>query len=137
MKTHLFSLAFFVVILSVALAGCSDEDADLERNEELDTARLAEMRQEILDYVGTPTCEGESSCRSMGMGSKPCGGPWGYLIYSADNVDSLELVTLVSAYNDYNEDLNLKYGWMSDCSVPTPPVLTCQDGQCVDAAKEQ
>ena len=127
MKAHLSVFAFLFVVLSAVVIGCSDEEDDRER--------LARMEQEILDYVGTPVCEGVSNCRFIGVGAKPCGGPWYWLIYSTVNVDSLRLAGMVTAYNEYNEDLNRKYGWVSDCSVPNVPDLDCQGGRCVDAAK--
>lgn len=118
--------AVCVLVAIAASIGCSDDEDD--------RGRLEEMEQEILDYAGSPVCEEESECRYVGVGAKPCGGPWYYLVYSVSSVDSLKLAKMVSAYNEYNDELNRKHGWNSDCSVPNEPELVCQDGRCVDLA---
>jgi len=122
-KQHL--LVFILTALSfLTRAACGGEDDDREQ--------LDVMKYEILKYVGTPLCEGESVCRSIGFGTKPCGGPWSYLIYSVSNVDSLQLFDMVSDYNRFNAELNEEYILGSDCGVLFPPELGCNGGQCVD-----
>jgi hypothetical protein len=98
---------------------------------EEDRNKLAEMRAEIDQLVGTPTCSEDGQCRFIGLGSKPCGGPWGYLIYSTANVDSVVLKALVAQYNQLEAEINKKHGLISDCSIPAEPVLICVDGVCV------
>lgn len=125
MATVKYRLAAVMCCMALCLASCSAD-------EEGDQARLKEMREDILQMVGTPTCAEEGSCRSVGFGAKPCGGPWEYLIYSVENVDEQQLLERVREYNDFEEKLNAKYGYVSDCTVPEPPVLGCRDGRCVD-----
>jgi hypothetical protein len=103
-----------------------------EFNEAVDRDRLLRMEQEILSFIGESSCSDSTECRYIAFGDKPCGGPWKYLIYSASEVDSVDLIRRVTAYNRFNKDLNHRYGWMSDCSVPIPPNLGCSDGLCVD-----
>ena len=56
--------------------------------------------------MDTSVCGEEYECRYIGVGSKPCGGPWEFLFYTT-SIDTLELQSLVAAYNaleaDYNE----------------------------------
>ncbi len=99
-------------------------------SEEDDQARLKEMFDEIVEYIGTPYCSGEVDCRYIGVGSKPCGGPWMYLVYSASTVDIDHLESLVSAHDAFEDYLNMKYGYVSTCDVPIPPVLECHEGIC-------
>ena len=121
---HLGVVVLSCSILLVCL-GCGDESDD--------AALLKRMEQDILEFVGEPLCQDSTECRFIGLGVKPCGGPWKYVIYSMATVDSVELAARVAAYNDLNRELNQRHGWVSDCSVPPPPNLTCQDGRCVDA----
>ncbi len=121
------SVMWCIATLCVALifVSCSaDEDGDQER--------LRTMKQDILQIVGTPTCSGEGSCRFFAFGAKPCGGPWEYVVYSIDNVDEPLLLRKVREYNKFEEELNAKYGYVSDCTVPNTPELACQGGRCVD-----
>jgi hypothetical protein len=101
-------------------------------SQEDDWERLAQMREMIIEYIGVPTCGGASDCRCIGFGAKPCGGPWGYLIYSTATVDERILHLEVTAYNTYNDILNRRYGIYSDCMVVPPPEIGCVAGRCVD-----
>ena len=67
----------------------------------------------------------------MGLGSKPCGGPWEYLVYSASSTDSTALAERLTAYNAFEAGMNQRYEYFSDCSVPNEPVLAYRDGRCV------
>ncbi len=99
-------------------------------SEEDDQARLKELFDEIVEYIGTPYCSGEEDCRYIGWGAKPCGGPWNYLVYSASTVDIDHLESLISAHYAFEDYMNMKYGYASTCDVPTPPNLECHEGIC-------
>jgi hypothetical protein len=101
-------------------------------DEVADMAKLTQDEEEIRTLIGTPTCTCAGDARYIAFGTKPCGGPWLYLIYSTVDTDTLLLTRKVQAYNRFNARLNRKYGWTSDCSVPSPPVVGCQAGRCVD-----
>ena len=124
-RTVLFVLCLFIALVSGV--GCDDDVTEVDER-----ALLEEMEQDVLDYVGEPQCDNLTDCRYIEFGDKPCGGPWYYLIYSISSVDSGKLENMVLEYNEYNEELNLNYNWISDCSVPNTPNLDCLNGLCVD-----
>jgi len=105
--------------------------ADCVQTEEGDQAQLADMRREIDKLVGDAASASIEDCRYAGLGSKPCGGPWEYVIYSASSTDSTALAERLTAYNDFEAEMNERYGYASDCSVPNAPVLAYRDGRCV------
>ena len=107
--------------------GCEDEF-----NEEEDVVRLEHMEQEILEMISDLSCNDFTDCKYVGFGVKPCGGPWRYLTYSVNNVDSLLLFVKVKGYNEYNKTLNMRYGWISDCGLAPIPIIGCIEGECVD-----
>ena len=111
----------------------SEQPSDSEQSE---VARLEKMERAIIELVGTAECSDPQDCRYIGFGAKPCGGAWRYLIYSATSVDTNQLRSLVLEYNTYNEELNARYGWMSDCNVPGPPRAGCRERRCVDLNEE-
>jgi hypothetical protein len=95
-----------------------------------DEAVLAAMRREIVGLIGTPSCGGDGECRYIGLGDKPCGGVWEYLVYSTSTVDTVELKYLVSRYNAFNKGYNCRYNIASDCMFVIPPEIGCIEGRC-------
>lgn len=96
-----------------------------------DSARLAAMKKEIENFVGEPRCSQASECAAAAFGSKPCGGPWTYVIYSKTSVDEDALLDWVNKYNQYNRVVNYRHGLISDCMLVTEPRLDCVNSLCV------
>jgi hypothetical protein len=126
MNNHTIIFSLIALLLSMFLIfGCNDE-----LTEEEEKARLDNMEQEILSMISDLSCADSTECSYIGFGSKPCGGFWRYLIYSRSNVDTVLLKDKVRKYNEYNKSLNIKYGWISDCSLPPIPNVKCILGEC-------
>ena len=126
---HRFAFLFVITTTLVLCTGCGEDD------EADDIARLEKMEREIISFIGEASCDDSTDCRYIAFGAKPCGGPWRYLVYSVATLDTLELTFRVAAYNEFNAELNRRYGWMSDCSVPSRPTPGCRDGKCVDLGR--
>ena len=121
MKT-LFAL-FFLLVFN---CGGSQEVITQEHDEKM----LMELREEIYEMVEQATCSGESECKYIGFGSKPCGGFWEYLVYS-NSVDEEALKLKVEHYNQLEKKYNIKWKVVSDCTVVNPPKeLVCENGKC-------
>ena len=95
-----------------------------------DRAKLEAMRKDILALIATPSCGGDGECRYIGLGVKPCGGVWEYLVYSTATVDTAFLKYLVSRYNAFNDGFNRRYTIYSDCMFVLPPRVGCFEGVC-------
>ncbi len=123
----------FVAVLSVAavitvIAACGTKTpvpADQRTTHSLDSLR-AEVRQ----LVAEPACDDANQCRSIAFGSKPCGGPWSYLVYSTQATDSAKLAAAVAQYNAREAQLNRELGRASDCRMVAPPRLDCVASRC-------
>ena len=121
-----------VLTLALIAYACSDSDpVQSAQTEDGARARLAVMRQEVDVLVGD-ACGAIEDCRYVGIGAKPCGGPWEYIIYSTAAIDSAVLAERLGHYNAFEADMNRRYGYSSDCSMPNEPVLGCEVGRCVD-----
>ncbi|MFH2052891.1 MAG: hypothetical protein ABIK96_10545 [bacterium] len=116
------------VLVLATLGGCKDDDPF---DEGADRARLAAMEAAIDDFIGEPLCGDASECRAAPFGAKPCGGPWTYKVFNATAVDTVVLYEMIAEYDAYNEVLNQRYGWNSDCMFVEAPALDCLDGRCV------
>ena len=102
-----------------------------QRTEESDRAQLMEMRGKIDALIGDAAGASIVDCRYAGLGTKPCGGPWEYIVYSVASTDSTALAQQLAAYDAFEAEMNELYGYVSDCSVPAIPVLAYEDGRCI------
>ena len=116
------SLIFLVTM------SCSLEEST--KNQDSDLKALTDLGNEINVLVESSVCIDETECAFIAFGSKPCGGPWGYLVYS-NSIDTDELIAKVDRFNQMQQTYNLTYNIISDCSVVSPPDnLICEDNKC-------
>ena len=124
MKTHIFKIALLGFVLFM---GCSKE-ATLTPAD--DDQKLAQLGKEIGEFAKNKACSGGDDCKTMAMGSKPCGGPTSYIIYSLSKTDEKQLSDKVKQYTDFEKELNIKYNRASDCMFLMPPTVNCLNGVC-------
>lgn len=98
---------------------------------EIELEQLNVLKSNIETLASTSICNESVECKFIAFGSKPCGGPWGYLIYST-SIDTVQLETWVEDYNQKQAAFNVKWGLISDCSVPSPPTsINCENNTCI------
>ena len=116
------------IVLLTIVFGCTN-NAELDKEEDL--AELAALQEEIELLVDSGVCSENADCNYIAFGSKACGGPKTYLVFSTSiNVELLQ--QKVATYNALDDAFNLKYGVASDCYYVTPPPeVSCKDGKCV------
>lgn len=119
---------FSIYLIMSFFASCEQ----VSNEQEITLAHLEQEMKKIHILIAAGSCETASNCHYMPYGSKACGGPQGYLIYSS-NVDEEELEALVKSYTKKEDLYNRLHGIMSDCSIPIPPEkLDCQEGKCIE-----
>lgn len=122
----------FLPLLAICLlfmAFQCEEDANLTKEQE--QHELVALKQTIENLAETSVCNETTECKFIAFGSKACGGPKSYLIYST-SIDVEKLEMLVETYNQKDADFNRKYGVISDCSAVMPPTgLKCENNTCV------
>jgi hypothetical protein len=92
--------------------------------------RQDELNCMIEKEIGTPDASQTYQCASIGFGSRPCGGPSMYLVYSTANTNETRLKELVSEFNQLDEIINQELGIGSICSVEPKPTVVLVDGVC-------
>ena len=114
-------------MVSQLFFNCSSSSVSSEQQER---EELALLKKEIEDMVTDISCTNGENCRFLAFGSKPCGGPWSYLIYNTA-IDTEKLKNLVENYNQKEQDFNIKYNIISDCMYVLPPIrVDCINGVC-------
>ena len=115
---------------SLVLSSCSGtNEVDLGGAKYQAEMQLLEAR--IVYLIGDARCTDSTQCRAIAFGTKPCGGPWRYLVYSVASVDTLHLERLVRQYNAVNAAWNRSTGVASTCDIVGMPRVSSVDGRCV------
>lgn len=91
---------------------------------------LEEIAVKINEMVGEAEASDAAYCEMMPIGVKPAGGPWGYLVFSSENLDTEELTRLVERYNELDDARNEDGGFMSTGDVATEPELQLVGSRC-------
>lgn len=127
-KSILFPGLLLFSMLFMAFQCEENNDTDTMEQDRLE---LSQLKTEIDVLIDSSICGDTYHCEFIAFGSKACGGPQGYLVYSTSiNVENLK--TLVAQYNQAEADFNAKWGISSDCSVPNPPSeIICENNKCV------
>ena len=112
-----------VILFTILLACNNDEIKPITKSD------LENLESQIKDMIGKD-CSNSGQCEVIAFGSKPCGGPWEYLVYSSSSTDPELLIEKVNTYNQLEEEYNQENGIFSDCAFVMPPEVTCADGQC-------
>jgi len=115
------------IALLAIVFGCTN---NTEFTKEEDLAELAALQEEIELMVDSGVCSESSDCEYIAFGSKACGGPKTYLVFSTSiNVELLQ--QKVITYNALENSFNKRWGIISDCSVVMPPTsIQCVNGKC-------
>jgi hypothetical protein len=98
--------------------------------EQSSAERLEQLRRMITEEIGEPRATHASQCKLIAFGSKPCGGPLRYLVYSTAKTNEAKLQQLVSEYNQRQKKYNEERGAISDCMFVTEPKVELINGVC-------
>lgn len=110
------------------LAGCQlsvDEPLLVDLND------MDEIYEKILELSESKTCSNTSNWKFTAIGSKPCGGPTGYIAYSSE-INEQDFLNLVDRYTQLQSEYNQQNKLVSDCMlVISPTRVICESGKPV------
>jgi hypothetical protein len=123
-------VTFFMISIAFLSTQCTSSDNNSNQvNRMITQEMLDEKKAEVLAFINNSTCTG--SCNYIAFGSKPCGGPREYLLFSS-SVSQGPLVDLVAEYNEMEHQFNIQTNAVSDCMMVLPPAsVECVNGNCV------
>ncbi len=123
MKALIKIALFSLILLSINCTSKQD-------NSNITPEQLAAKKTAIQNYINTFSCSESVGCNYIAFGSKPCGGPRMYLVFS-NTINLPQLQTMVTEYNEMDHLRNIQTNAISDCSIPTPPnEIACVNGVC-------
>jgi hypothetical protein len=123
----LSNFTIFFILTFILIVSTSCEEISPDNFDDLSIDEIAEL---IDQEVGNAGAESLSSCSVLAIGAKPCGGPWGYLVYSKEYSDPEKLKRLVERYNELDEIRMKEEGYGSTCDYATEPTLSLENGSC-------
>lgn len=122
---------WLAALLALILNACITNDDDNSFSFENESQNLLTLKAEIESLAASSVCNESTECKFIAFGSKPCGGPWSYLIYTT-SIDTQELETKVSQYNQLEAIFNARWGVVSDCALAAEPSdVICENNVCV------
>lgn len=128
MKKPLFIPLLVLICFSLMAFQCDDNNSSTKEEEQ---AELSALKSEIESFANQSECNDDTVCQFIGLGSKPCGGPWSYLVFST-SIDTEKLEQMVEDYNQKEAEFNAKWGIVSDCALaPQPTSVICENNTCV------
>ncbi len=120
---------FKIIVLSILLQSFQCTDTN-ESSDLITSAQIETKKQEIQNYINSFSCSESSGCDYIAFGSKPCGGPRTYLVFS-NEVDLNKLQKMVKDYNEMDDFYNKQTNAISDCIYQLPPTeVKCVNGVC-------
>lgn len=118
----------YPIVLSsfcLCLFSCSATNDALSKQDE--NPDIFEMFAKIEEIASSVKCENASEWKYTSYGSKPCGGPQGYIAYST-SIDTDNFLKLIEKHKIAEKKYNEEQGLMSDCSVPAEPTgVICEN----------
>lgn len=119
-------LFFSFLVFLVSYVDNSNEVTPQEAEKEV----IDNLKIEVKNLAEASVCGEAYNCYSVGIGAKPCGGFWEYVIYS-NSIDVVSFLAKIETLNELEKTYNEKYGIISDCYMAMPPSsITCEDGKC-------
>ena len=123
-KLKIIGLFFLIGIC----CSCKQDD---EINQEQEAETLNQMFSEIENLASNVSCDDSAEWTFTNFGSKPCGGPVGFIAYST-NIDIDLFLESIEEHRIKQNEFNKKWGLISDCSIPRQPIgVICEDGHPV------
>lgn len=118
-----------ILVLPMLLQSFQCTDT-IDSSDDITQSQLDTKKQEIQNYINGFSCSESVGCGFIAFGSKPCGGPRTYLLFS-NSVNLVKLQEMVRTYNEMDNLHNIQTHAVSDCMFAMPPTeVKCVNGVC-------
>lgn len=97
----------------------------------VDRSAINQAHSKLNQLISNTECDSSSQCQAIAVGSRACGGPSSYAIFSSKNVNSDEVTKLASEITTLESQYNAANDMMSICQHLTKPATQCVANKCV------
>jgi uncharacterized phage infection (PIP) family protein YhgE len=92
---------------------------------------IATLHDQLNALVQDQSCDTSAQCRVIGVGSRACGGPNSYAIYSSKTASPAQVEALAKQITEQERAYNKKNSMVSICEHLTLPSTQCVENKCV------
>ena len=90
------------------------------------------LGEEIKALTSNLSCQIDTDCKTVGFGSRPCGGFSEYIIYSTKSVGVQKMNRLSAKYYALDKQYNRANPKFSICALEMPKKSACIHSECID-----
>ncbi|MBE0366707.1 hypothetical protein [Pseudoalteromonas aurantia] len=92
---------------------------------------LVSVRKQLTELTKNNACDNTVQCQVMPVGSRACGGPSSYLVFSKKYANPHKVSTLADKITHLESQYNAKNRMVSICQHLTQPSTQCVENKCV------
>ncbi|KZN60332.1 hypothetical protein [Pseudoalteromonas luteoviolacea] len=97
----------------------------------IDEATLKNQYAYLKFITKDKSCDSSSQCQAIPVGSRACGGPSSYLVFSTKTADHKKVYELAKKLTHAESQYNAKTGMISICEHLRQPATQCIENTCV------
>lgn len=145
-------LSTFAILLPLCLSACSDDitsdntsNAAAKQTEKsaqaikinpsaqapISRETIQNTRQQLNTLIADTQCDNSSQCQVLPAGSRACGGPSSYIVYSSKTVNTDQVELLAAKITEQESKFNAQNDMMSICQHLSAPSTQCTENKCV------
>ncbi|WP_247664843.1 hypothetical protein [Pseudoalteromonas sp. MMG010] len=106
-------------------------DKTLMQAEESPLATIKGTKEKLSEITANLQCDTTSQCKVQAVGSRACGGPSRYIVYSTKHTNSDDVTKHADTITQYEKTLNAKEDMASICQHIPAPGTQCISNSCV------
>ncbi|AOT10025.1 hypothetical protein [Pseudoalteromonas luteoviolacea] len=99
--------------------------------DEISQAGIQNQHKYLNFITKDKSCDSNSQCLAIPVGSRACGGPSSYLLFSTKTADQNKVYELAKKLTDSEAQYNAKHGMISICEHLRQPTTQCVENTCV------
>ncbi|ASM48344.1 hypothetical protein PESP_a0051 [Pseudoalteromonas espejiana DSM 9414] len=92
---------------------------------------IKSVKAELNSLVANNQCDTNEQCKVTPVGSRACGGPSSFVVYSTKTANDADVLTLSKKITALESNYNAQNEMMSICQHLTTPSTQCVENKCV------
>ncbi|MBB1411352.1 hypothetical protein [Pseudoalteromonas sp. SG44-17] len=92
---------------------------------------IKKVHQQLQTQIADLNCDNSSQCKVLPVGSRACGGPSSYIVYSNKTANEQAVEKLTQQITSLESQFNAQNKMISICQHLTAPAAQCIENKCV------